>query len=252
MNIWTEHLSRSNFDNFFNEYAHSAYRSAYRVLGDTTRAESVLMESFVETYHQRNVRAEENPVFVFGEILERRVSHIASKYPLPEDVKISNRTLDEFTRNSLLADIHRKIDSVSFRMIDAITSSASAHHNSHSPRLPKMIAGINKLGLSVVLILQLVVVSIIIAIMTFTGAMNIFGIRDIIPAGFEQDEWKIDKQLVSALPYLPIILQDQPVEFGTSDDSESQAPSDEPESSTMPESDTTPSEVTSKLSATQG
>jgi len=250
MNIWTEHLSRTNIDDFFNEYAHSAYRSAYRVLGDTTRAESVLMESFVETFHQRNVRAEENPVFVFGEILERRVSHIASKYPLPQDVKISNRTLDEFTRNSLLADIHRKIDSIPFRIIDTLTS--SAHHNSHSPKLPKMVAGISKTGLSVVLILQLVVVSIIIAIMTFAGAMNVFGIRDIIPTDFEQDEWKIDKQLVSALPYLPLVIQDQPVEFDNSDDSESQASSDESQSSTMSESDTTSSEVTSDLSATRG
>jgi len=218
MNIWSERLTRNNIDDFYNEYAHSAYRSAYRVLGDTTRAESVLMESFVETYHQRNVRAEENPVFVFGEILERRISHIAAKYPLPQDVKISNRTLDEFTRNSLLSDIHKKIDSISFRMIDALSSSASAHHDSHSLRMPKMINGINKTGLSVVLIIQLVFVSIIIAIMTFAGAMNIFGIRDIIPASFEQEEWKIDKQLVSALPYLPLVLQDQPVDFQTSDD----------------------------------
>lgn len=251
MNIWTEHLSRSNIDDFFNEYAHSAYRSAYKVLGDTTRTDSVLMESFVETYQQRNVRAEENPVFVFGEILEKRISHISSKYPLPQDVKISNRALDEFTRNSLLSDIHKKIDSIPFRMIDALSSSASAHHNSQSPRIPRMINGINKTGLSVVLILQLVFVSIIIAIMTFAGAMNIFGIRDIIPASFEQEEWKIDKQLVSALPYLPLVLQDQPVDIQTSDDSESQT-LEESESSTTTESVTTPSISTSDLSATRG
>jgi hypothetical protein len=251
MNLWSERLSRSNIDDFFNEYAPSAYRSAYKVLGDTTRAENVLLESFVETYHQRNVREEENPVFIFGEILERRVSHISSKYPLPMDVKVSNRTLDDFTRNSLLSDIHRKIDSIPFRVIDSLSSSASSHHNSHAPRLPKMIGGISKSGMSITLILQLIIVAIVIAIMTFAGAMNIFGIRDIIPAGFEQDEWKIDKKLVSALPYLPLVIQNQPVDFPISDDSES-TPSVQSESSTISESDTTTTVVTSDLSATTG
>lgn len=251
MNLWSEHLSRDNIDDFFNEYAPSAYRSAYRVLGDTTRAENVLLDSFVETYHQRNIRAEENPVFVFGEILERRVSHMSSKYPLPLDVKVSNRTLDDFTRNSLLSDIHRKIDSIMFRVIDTLSSSASAHHNSHTPRLPKMIGGINKTGLSIILLLQLIVVSIVIAIMTYAGAMNIFGIREIIPGGFEQDEWKIDKQLVSALPYLPLIIQDQPVEYQPPDESGAST-SDQSESSTISESDTTVSSETSALSATMG
>lgn len=250
MNLWSERLSRSNIDDFFNEYAPAAYRSAYKVLGDTTRAENVLLDSFVETYHQRNVREEENPVFIFGEILERRVSHVSSKYPLPLDVKVSNRSLDDFTRNSLLSDIHRKIDSIPFRVIDSLSSSTSSHHNPHAPRLPKMIGGISKSGMSITLILQLIIVAIIIAIMTFAGAMNIFGIRDIIPTGFEQDEWKIDKKLVSALPYLPLVIQDQPIDFPISNDSES-TPSNQSESSTISESETT-TVVSSDLSATTG
>lgn len=251
MNLWSERLSRSNIDDFFNEYAPSAYRSAYKVLGDTTRTENVLLDSFVETYHQRNAREEENLVFVFGEILEKRVSHVASKYPVPLDVKVSNRTLDDFTRNSLLSDIHRKIDSIPFRVIDSLSYSTSSHHNSHTPKLPRMISGISKTGMSITLILQLIVVAILIAIITFAGAMNIFGIREIIPAGFEQDEWKIDKKLVSALPYLPLVIQDQPVYFEKPDDSEA-GPSDQSESSTESESDTSATTSESKLSATQG
>ncbi len=251
MNLWTEPLSRNNIDDFFNEYAPSAYRSAYKVLGDTTRTENVLLESFVETYHQRNVREEENLVFVFGEILEKRVSHVASKYPLPLDVKVSNRTLDDFTRNSLLSDIHRKIDSIPFRILDSLSYSTSSHHNSHSPRLPRMIGGIRKSGMSLTLIIQLIVVVILIAIITYAGAMNIFGIRDIIPAGFEQDDWKIDKKLVSALPYLPLVIQDQPVYFEKPADS-NVVQSDQSESSTASESDTSSTTSESKLSATQG
>lgn len=251
MNLWSERLSRSNIDDFFNVYAPSAYRSAYKVLGDTTRAENVLLESFVETYHQRNVRDEENPVFVFGEILERRVSHISSKYPLPLDVKVSNRSLDEFTRNSLLSDIHRKIDSIPFRIIDSLSSSPSSHHNSHAPRLPRMIGGISNTGMSITLILQLIVVAIVIAMITYAGAMNFFGIREIIPAGFEQDDWKIDKKLVSALPYLPLVIQNQPVYFETPDDSDT-TPSAQSETSTVSESVTSSTAIESDLSATTG
>lgn len=250
MNIWTDRLSRDNIDDFFNEYAPAAYRSAYKVLGDTTRTESVLMDSFVETYHQRNTKIEESPVFILGEILEKRVSHMASKYPIPQDVRVTNRTLDEFTRNSLLSDIHRKIDSIPFRIIDSLSSSSSAHHNSQSPKVPKMIAGINKSGLSVVLLLQIILVSIVIAIMTYAGAMNIFGIRDVIPTSFEQEEWKIDKQLVPALPYLPLIIQDQPVISDVPDNSQPQS-SDESES-TSDETSAISSAPSSELSATRG
>lgn len=208
--MWDEPITRENLDEFYFEFAPAAYKSAYRILGDTTRSENVLSEAFIEIYHQRNAHNSGNPVFVFSDILERKVAYVASKYPIPENIKIYARSLDEFTKNSILSEIHRKIDSLPFRAVDFLMSSSSPTHNiTRASGITKYVGNLSKSGITLVLIIQLIIVSVIVGLITYAGAMNTFGVRDIIPVNEEQYLLSIDKQLIPILPYLPIDLSGQ-------------------------------------------
>lgn len=205
MNSWNERLTRENITDFFNEYAPPAYKSVYRMLGDTARTENVLLYSFVEVYRQRNSGDSEDPVTLFGQILQKRAALIAVKYPLPENYRFSVRSLDEFTQNTLLSDIIHKIDSFSFRAVDVISAS-SARKLPGGASLPRFGAGVGESGLSIQLIIQLLIVGLIIAGVTYFGAMSGFDVRDSIPDYRITSEQNTDEKLVAALQYLPLRL----------------------------------------------
>lgn len=208
MRMSAEPLNRENIDEFFHMYASHAYRSAYRILGDTTRTENALTESFLEVYHKRNSEEAEDPVFLFSDVLQRRVNALASQYAVTDTRSRQNdRVLDEFTENSILSEIHRKIDSASFRLIELITSNSVGRS---SLQTDPVLGQIQNAGISPVLIIQLIVVGLLIFIITFAGAKSVFGINDLAPQSPNSKELQIEDLLAPVLNYLPLDTLVQP------------------------------------------
>lgn len=206
MNEWLDPLSRENLLDFYNIFAPAAYRSVYKMVGDTTRTENVLLEAFSETYRERNTPEGEDPVALFGAVLQKKAMQMAAKYPVPENYSFSIRSLDEFTQTTLYADIIRKIDSLPFKAYDAIAST-TVHRMSGSSTVPRITGSIASSGVSILLIIQLLIVGLIISAVTYLGAMSVFGVSDSIPDYRVSAEQNTDEKLVAALQYLPLKLQ---------------------------------------------
>jgi len=205
MSMWEKPLTRENIDEFFRLFAPPAYRSTYKILGDTTRTENAMTEAFLEVYHQRNSDDAGDLVFLFSDILQRRVETLATHYPISETTQIANRNLDEFTENSILAEIHHRLDSTPYRILELFTSSAGKSNMRADPILGQ----IQKSGITLFLILQLIVVAAIIFAITSASARNVFGIDDIVPQSPGKVEFSIEDVLVPALNYLPLSITGQ-------------------------------------------
>ncbi len=235
MSMWDNELTRENFDAFFRQFAPSAYRSAYKVLGDTTRTESALTDAFLEAYHKRSTVAGDDIVFLFSDVLEKKVSVLSEKYPISESMHRNNhRVMDEFTQNSLLSELHQRMDSTSFRVIEFITSSSTGSQSVH---MSPILSQLKNTGISVILIIQLLITAIIIFLVTAASSSSIFKIDDILPKSPANSSISIEDKLVPVLQYLPLV----PVE--TTSDSQTVIPSDTTPTDTTP-TDTTPTDTT--------
>ena len=205
MSMWDKPLTRENIDELFHLFAAPAYRSTYRILGDTTRTENALTESFLEVYHLRNSDDAGDLVFLFSDILQKRVETLASRYPMPETAQITNRVLDEFTENSILSEIHHRIDSTPYRILEIFTASAGKSGVHTDP----VIGQIQRSGISLFLVLQLFIAAIIIYAVTFVCATSVFGISDLAPSSPANAELPIEDLLVPVLGYLPLSITGQ-------------------------------------------
>lgn len=205
MSMWEKPLTRENIDEFFRLFAPPAYRSTYKILGDTTRTENAMTEAFLEVYHRRNSDDAGDLVFLFSDILQRRVETLVSRYPISESTQIATRNLDEFTENSILSEIHHRLDSTTYRMLEMFTSSAGKSNMRADPILGQ----IQKSGITLFLIFQLVVVAIIIFAITSSSARTVFGIDNIVPQSPGKVEFSVEDVLVPALNYLPLTITGQ-------------------------------------------
>lgn len=205
MSMWDKPLTRDNFDEFFRLFAPHAYRSTYRILGDTTRTENALTEAFLEVYHRRNADDVDDLVFLFSDILQKRVETLASHYPVSETTRTINRVLDEFTENSILADIHHRIDSMPYKILEIFTASSGTA----GVRTDPILGQIKKSGITLFLILQLILASILIFAITYTFATSVFGINDLAPQSPDKSELSIKDLLGPTLDYLPLTITGQ-------------------------------------------
>ena len=205
MSMWDKPLTRENFDEFFRLFAPPAYRSTYRILGDTTRTESALTEAFLEVYRQRNSDDVGDLVFLFSDILQKRVETLALHYPISETAQAASRILDEFTENSILAEVLHRIDSTPYRILEIFTSSAVKTNMRADPILGQ----IQKSGVSLFLILQLIVAAILIFVITYTCATSVFGIDELAPQSPDNSALSVEDVLVPALDYLPLSITGQ-------------------------------------------
>lgn len=202
MILWDKPLNRDTIDDFFRMFSPAAYRSAYRILGDTTRTENALLESFLEVYQQRNKEEDTDLVFLFSEILQKRVQVLAARYPNIENTR-QVRSIDEFTTNSLLDELHRRIDSTPFRILDIITSPTTSKTNVQAAPVLEKIRGS---GLTLLLLAQLVLVAILIYMVVSVGADHVFDISKLAPANPASLEAPLADYLVPALNYLPVLV----------------------------------------------
>jgi len=122
MDMWSEKLTRENFTNFYNSTVDMVYSSTYGICKETTRTENAIVKSCIETYQQRSTIRGEDVLYVFGDILLKNAEEIVEKYPLPEGLSFAPRTLDEYTRNSMLEKINVKLDSAGYKVAEFISS----------------------------------------------------------------------------------------------------------------------------------
>ncbi len=248
MSMWDKPLTYESLDEFFRLFAPPAYRSTYRILGDTTRTENALMESFLEVYHQRNSDDVDDLVFLFSDILQKRVQILAAKYPLSENAVVTSRVLDEFTENSILAEIYHRINSTPYRILEIFSSSAGKKNMNTDP----VFGQIQKTGISVYLVLQLILVAIIIFAVTFACAKTVFGINKLAPASPDNVELPIEDVLVPALNYLPLSIYGQSADSkGTNSSGQSTSGSVSLSETTGNESENSGSLDTSATTASQ-
>lgn len=120
MDMWSEKLTRENFNDFYNSTVDMVYSSTYGVCKETTRTENAIVKSYIETYQQRSSIKGEDVLYVFGDILLKNAEEIVEKYPLPEGLNFMPRTLDEYTRNSMLEKITAKLDSTGYKVAEFI------------------------------------------------------------------------------------------------------------------------------------
>ncbi|MBR1797697.1 MAG: hypothetical protein IJ757_06785 [Clostridiales bacterium] len=121
MDIWNNKLTRENFEAFYNSTVDMVYSSTYGICKETTRTENAIVKSYIETYQQRSTIRGEDVLFVFGDILLKNAEEIVEKYPLPEGISFAPRTLDEYTRNSMLEKIISKFDSTGYKVAEFIS-----------------------------------------------------------------------------------------------------------------------------------
>ena len=121
MDMWSEKLTRENFEAFYLNTVDMAYYSTYGVCKETTRTENAIVKSYIETYQQRSSIRGEDVIYVFGDILLKNAEEIVERYPLPEGLNFAQRTLDEYTRNSMLEKINAKIDSAGYKVAEFIS-----------------------------------------------------------------------------------------------------------------------------------
>lgn len=122
MDMWNEKLTRENFEAFYNSTVDMVYSSTYGVCKETTRTENAIVKAYIETYQQRSSIRAEDVLYVFGDILLKNAEEIVEKYPLPENLNFAPRTLDEYTRNSMLEKITAKLDSTGYKVAEFISS----------------------------------------------------------------------------------------------------------------------------------
>lgn len=204
MSAWNKPLTRENMDEFFHMFAKAAYKSAYRVLGDTTRTENALTESFLELYHSRRGDEHRDLVFLFSDILQRRVEALASRYPVTETSRNTNRVLDEFTENSILDEIHRRLDSVPYRILEVFTSTASGKSSSNSDPFRGQL---HKTGITLFLLLQLILAAVLIYGVTVISTSKVFKVGELAPSSPAQSDVPIAKLLGPVMNYLPLNIR---------------------------------------------
>ena len=204
MSVWNKPLTKENLDEFFHMFAAPAYKSAYRILGDTTRTENALTESFLELYHSRYGDENRDLVFLFSDILERRVEALASRYPVTETSRNSNRVLDEFTENSILDEIHRRVNSAPYRILEIFTSTASGKSKSSSD---PFWGQLQKTGISLFLLLQLILAAVLIYGVTVISTDSIFKVNALAPASPALSEISIAELLGPVMSYLPLNIR---------------------------------------------
>ena len=201
MNIWDETLTRDNFDSFYKTFSPAAYKSTYRLLGDTTRTERVLVDSFISLYQRRkDIPAEELP-HVFGNILQEKIDHQLELYSVREAPASSQRSLDEFTQSSILLEIHNQIDSLSYHFIELFFNNSGPRAKENDPPLK---AFFRSSGLSIMNFFQFILLALIIFAVTALGMMTFVDNSDLIPKSPDASSYSVADLIVGAMEFYPL------------------------------------------------
>lgn len=200
MENWDKQLRRDNFDEFFKLYSSAAYKSTYKLLGDTTRTENVLVESFIEIYQRRKETPPDRLAFSFGLVLQKKIDPLTEQFPVRESEVGTTRTLDEFTQNSMLMTIHQQIDSLSFQFLELFLFNVGTESGKENS-----FWGIfRSTGISILSLIQVLAVAIIIYIATNLSLRNSIDATIPIPQSPRSSTISVSDQLDRIYEHLPL------------------------------------------------
>ena len=244
MDNWNKPLKRENFDAFFDLYSSAAYKPTYKLLGDTTRTENVLIESFIETYQKRKEVPPDQLVYTFGVILQKKIEPLSELFPVREAENGSTRTLDDFTKNSMLMEIHKQIDSMSYHFWEMFLFNIGSDKGKENSLLNVF----RSTGINLLSIIQIIILAIIIYFAASLSSSKMLDATENIPQNPSNSIYSISDQLVGILEYMPLsssnaVVSDAPQETVSSpDETETSVVSNEETSSGEGTSQNVPSQ----------
>jgi len=240
MDMWNEPLTRENLESFYNSTVYMAYSSVLSITKETTRAEQAIVKSYIDVYQQRSITSGNDVIYVFGDVLLKNTNEIMDRYPLPDNINFAERTLDEYTRNFMLEKIFSKVDSTGYKLAEFISS------DSKKSRSAKNFQKIMDLfPITPLLIIQLIIVSIIIWIVSYAAVTVPYRNKPLTDSGNTYHSSSLLEEYVDVLPYYPLNI-DFPVK------PEAVNPDEEGTSTDPSESQLAPVIVVTEASATRG
>ncbi|MBQ0012905.1 MAG: hypothetical protein KBT07_09420 [Clostridiales bacterium] len=242
MEIWNERLTRENIEAFYDEYASFAYRSAYRTLRDTTRAEMCVVDSFIDTYHKRAKLEEDNVIYFFSDALQFHINEMVAKYPVINDAAAPEKKLDEYTASTMKHTILERIDSPRFRIAEFVSSTPDTKMRRRTP----IVEFFRGSGLTVMLLIKLAFLAIVIAVVTYFGAFTFFHANQYVQSNTQKGQMKLDAYIVSVMDYLPVSVS------GVADTQNANPAASSESEPTEVTSEQTSAESTTEPSATRG
>lgn len=201
MDIWCEKLTRENIEAFYFSNVYMVYSSVFSITKETTRAEQAIIKSYLEVYQQRGSIKGEDVPYVFGDILLRNANEIVEKYPLPDNISFAQRTLDEYTRNSMLEKLLSKIDSTGFKVAEFISSDAK------KPKGGDIIQRIlSDFPITPLLMIQIVGVGLIIWLVSYAAVTVPYRNAPLYDDSDTFNSVSVQEKYTTLFPYLPLNL----------------------------------------------
>lgn len=226
MDMWNEKLTRENFESFYNSTVDMVYSSTYGVCKETTRTENAIVKSYIETYQQRSSIRGEDVLYVFGDILLKNAEDIVEKYPLPEGLNFMPRTLDEYTRNSMLEKITAKLDSTGYKVAEFISSENKKGKPSRAVQKVLDVFPVTPL-----LAIQLVLLAIIIWLVSTVSVTLINKEDNDLKEDAVYESFDLQNKYVAVLDYYPLnvdyVVTAEPVEEAYEGEAVETAPAEE-------------------------
>ena len=243
MKIWNAKLTRENIEEFYDLYAAFAYKCAYKNLRDTTRAEMCVVDSFIDTYHRRAKLTEEKVIYYFSDALQFHINELMAKYPVINDAAPPEKNLDEYTASTMKHTILERIDSPRFRIAEFMSSTPDTKIRRRTP----IVEFFQNSGITVMLLVKLAFLALVIAVVTYFGAITFFHADNYIQNRTQKGTIKLDEYIVSIMDYLPVSIS------GKGDlQAESAGQVTESVEGTDEVTETTTTEATTEPSATPG
>ena len=235
MEMWNQRLERETIADFYNETIEMVYPSVYSICKETTRTEQAIVKSYVDVFQQRQNIPGEEVMYVFGDILLKNANDIVEKYELPENLTFGERSLDEYTRNSMLDKISAKIDSKGFKVAEFISSDAKKIKNGKNKKDSFSIV------VTPLLIFHMVVLALLIWGISYVAITLPYRHNELVSDKIN-DSVPLQEKYVSILNYLPLDV----------DFVESEGNTEEQQSEETTGEDLEPSFATTEPTATKG
>lgn len=240
MEMWNKRLDRENISDFYYETIEMVYPSVYGICKETTRTEQAIIQTYVEVFQQRQSIPGEEVLYVFGDILLKNANETVERFELPEGLVAKERSLDEYTRNSMLEKILNKIDSKGFKVQEFISSDAKKMKSGQGLR-----GALFSSALTPLLLFHMIVLALLIWGVSYAAIELPYRNNQLVSEKDIYDSVSLQDKYVSILNHLPLN-----VDFGELAQPAEQGEAQAPEATEPPEM--VPSFNETEPSATRG
>lgn len=200
--LWNEKLTRENLKDFYMATVPMVYSSVFGITKEPTRCERAIIKSYLDIYTKRANIPAERVIYDFGDLLLENAKSIVADYPLPPNLSFEERSLDEYTRNSMIEKILNKIDSKSYRMAEFISTDV---------KKTKRTKQLNKVSsffqVTPLLVFEIIILMGIVWFVSFVAVTLPYRNTPLIKERSIYEKSSIQQQYISAIPFYPIKLR---------------------------------------------